>query len=297
MRAGGHLVIPARMVDSIATTAGRKNLAWLPVAVRERTNRNKPDPKVAPPRRAAPVPPGEAACHNVSDSRETFRACAWPYWRELVLLGDARAEWQLRNSDAALEGLRIAYGKGSVTVMSLQVMGNAYLLRADNALLFASAMQAERGAVAWIVSEEARQRLVPRELSQGWVAVALLALAIGAGLWRSGVRFGPVALPATRTHRSMAEQVTGTAHFLLRHGSGALHEAQLRALEEAAKQHIPAYEAADARARAALIASRTHLDEHALANAMRPHSPVRRSAAAALSLMETARRRLDKKEH
>jgi hypothetical protein len=255
--------------------------------------RNKPNSNATPPRTSGPG--NEADCHNVSDAQQVFRVCAWPYWRELVLVSDARTDWQIRN-DATIEAIRVAYGQGSVTVMGVAVMSNAFLLRADNALVFAAAMQAERGGVAWIVSEEARQRLVPWVLSNGWVAVVLVLLAAGAGLWRSAVRFGPIALPAARSHRSMAEQVMGTAHFLQRHGSPALHEAQLRALEEAAKKHIAGYAAANAQRRVALLAAHTKLRESDLADAMRPRFADRRGQSASLTLMETARRRIEKKD-
>jgi hypothetical protein len=127
---------------------------------------------------------------------------------------------------------------------------------------------------------------------EGWIAVLLVAGAIAAGLWRSAVRFGPVALPRHAERRSMAEQVSGTARFLRRWGVRALHEAQLRALHETASRHVAGYAQADERTRIAKLAERTGLAASQLADAMRGGNDSRKGAAQ-LQVMETARRRIE----
>jgi hypothetical protein len=92
----------------------------------------------------------------------------------------------------------------------------------------------------------------------------------------------------------MREQIRGTAEFVAQRGSPALHAAQLRALNEAATPRVRGFDAMILGQRAQAIATLTGMDAHTLAHAMNPslNATPSRHPAAALALMETARRRL-----
>jgi hypothetical protein len=264
----------------------RTLLDWVPVTTRER-------PAPAPRSSQPPKPVVDAqGCFDATDGERKLHLCGWPHWENISARDGTVPTWRLQGPQG-IEGLRVPFGAGSVTVTGpSDAFDNENVLRADNPLLFAAAMQAERGASAWIVSEESRERLVPWVWHEGWIAVLLVAGAIAAGLWRSAVRFGPVALPRHAERRSMAEQVSGTARFLRRWGVRALHEAQLRALHETASRHVAGYAQADERTRIAKLAERTGLAASQLADAMRGGNDSRKGAAQ-LQVMETARRRIE----
>jgi hypothetical protein len=268
-------VIPASVLD-------REVFDWVPVDTGDRAPAARGERK-----RLA----DDHACRKLQDGTRTLDVCGWPHWREIVLPDGVTPQWRLQG-DAGIEALRVPFGAGTVTVVGPEsAFTNRYLLRTDNPLLFAAAMQADRGAVAWVVSEESREPFVPWLWHQGWVALVLVACAIAAGLWRTAVRFGPVAQPKHLERRSIAEQVAGTARFLRRRAPAALHAAQLEALHEAARQRIAGYAFADAPSRVAKLAAGTGLAQPALEDALRPTQDARRLAAR-IQLMETARRRL-----
>jgi hypothetical protein len=277
VRNGGHLVIPASIID-------RDELGWAPIITGERPT---PASSGKTPRPA----PAVRDCRKVQDGSRTLELCGWPHWRTIGPANGTAVQWQLQGPTST-EALRVPFGAGTVTVVGPRAtFENRQLLRADNPLVFAAAMQAERGAPVWVVSEESREHLVPWLWHQGWVALVLLLGAIGAGLWRSAVRFGPLASHAQPQRRSMAEQVAGTARFLHKRAPQALHSAQLKALHETAVDHLPGYAAADARTRAAKLAAATGMAQAALEDAMLPARETR-PLAARIQLMETARRRL-----
>jgi hypothetical protein len=87
--------------------------------------------------------------------------------------------------------------------------------------------------------------------------------------------------------------VRGTSRFIFKGDSQALHRAQLRSLEQAARRSIRDHDKLDRRSRAEAIAKATALDADSLARAMdttidRP----RRDLVNVLALLETATRRL-----
>jgi len=220
-----------------------------------------------------------------------FMSCAREPWPRLQ--AKVPASWQLDDASGT-EVLRVPYGRGSVTVLAgWDLRGNKQLTRGDNGLIAAAALQLRRGQVLWIVDEESRTPLMRWLWQTGAAALLLCGLALLLAWWRAAPRFGPlaVALPAGR--RSMAEQVTGTARFLWRHGPLGLHAAQLRALDETARLHVMRYDQLERSARAAAIARLTGLDAAALGLALDRGIPRRRiDLPPTLELLETARRRL-----
>jgi hypothetical protein len=170
---------------------------------------------------------------------------------------------------------------------------NNEVLRADHALALATALQLEPGSTVWLVTEEARPPLLAWLWANGWVALLLVLAAAAAWLWRAAVRFGPVGAVPPPQRRSMKEQVAGTGAFLRRHGTAALHAAQLRALLETARARLPGFASLDAAAANQAIAKAAALDAAALARASQPGRRTPDRLPADLELLETARRRLE----
>ncbi|MBC7917135.1 MAG: DUF4350 domain-containing protein [Rhodoferax sp.] len=201
--------------------------------------------------------------------------------------------WEVQG-DAGVEVLRVAVGRGSVTVIGpWEMMDNAHLLREDNALLTVAALQLRNGAEVWFVAQEQREALLAWLWHNTWPAMLLLLLAIVLMLWRSMARFGPLIAPVGAQRRSMTEQVMGTAQFLHQHGGAALHAAQLRALYETASTRLFGFAALPVMAQAKMLAAATSLDEDSLARALAaPHGLSKNGLSNRLVLLETARRRL-----
>lgn len=303
---GGHLVMPGYLVG------GDQLEDWLPLvrekppASEEKNEKETPEPKK---RRKSGIPripdpsARDADCHTVNEPAtvpasfaggRSYRLCTW--WspsRYRPADKQPPALWSATGSRGT-EAIRVGVGRGTVTVMPWGLWHNDSLLRGDNALFAAAAVQARGGAEIWFVAEEAREPFMLWLWQKGWVAMVVGLLALLAALWRAAVRFGPLA-PSAGTHRrSMAEQVRGTAGFLHAHGPGALHVAQLRALDESARRQLRGDAFRDATARAAAIAQATGLEPAMLLRAM-DGARTRHAGAMAIDLevLETARRRLD----
>lgn len=304
---GGHLVITADMLHN------ERLQAWLPIELIDYADESDEDDKApasapssaahAPPKApaAAASRPSEPECAPVAEP-EGLRP-AYPDGQGYKLCG-GHGYLGLRITQPplwAIEGhyghdmIRIAMGRGSVTVFTTDLLfDNHRILDGDNALLAMATLQVRRGGEVWFVTEEARSPLLAWIWTEAWVAVLLGALALAAAWWRGAARFGPLMARATPGRRSMAEQVTGTAQFLRLRGANALHAAQVRALDEAAQQHLRNYRHLDRQARALVIAQATGLDAQTLARALdRTLKRSSRELPAALHLLETARRLLN----
>lgn len=293
---GGNLVIPGFL-------AGHESLkGWLPVTEQRPL---KFEPPAIPPRLLG-KPAKDMDCRaleepadvtpSYGDSR-VFRACgAYFSSQYLPVNRQAAPLWALQGM-AGTEAVRVQVGQGTVTVLGgWGLLNNSNLLRADNALLAAAALQARPGAEFWFVAEEAREPFAPWLWHQAWAALLLGLLALALALWRAGVRFGPLAPSAPAHRRSMAEQVRGTARFLHMHGPKALHAAQLRALHASAARQLPRFSQLDPARRTQEIARATGLDAQVLERAQADRARNRGALAADLELIETARRRLDARE-
>lgn len=292
---GGHLIIPGRLVDHASLED------WLPVV---RKNRIRPEPTEAPesdePPAAATAPsPKVADCRSLVEAEgvppayartRSFRACGQSIIAQVVPVERQGAPLWSVAGPQGVEITRMPFGQGTVTVLGTwSLLHNTSLLRDDNPLLAAAALQARAGAQVWFVVEEAREPFLPWIWRHGWVAIVLGLLALASALWRAAVRFGPLIGPAGTARRSMAEQIRGTAEFLHQHGDGALHGAQVRALDEVASRRLPV----SASERTAAIAQASGLDPRVLERAWqaRPRSPA--ALVDDLTVLETALRRLD----
>ncbi len=300
---GGHLVMPGRLVDDEMLES------WVPLVEEDWTRPSKgegekkaAEPPEKPRAAARRQRTRDADCHEVVEpdalpasfeGGRSFRVCgAWVGRQYLPADEEETPLWAVQ-APRGIEAIRVAVGRGSVTVMPWSVLSNGNLLRGDNALFAVAALQARAGSEVWFVTEEAREPFLPWLWRHAWVAMVAGLLALAAALWRGAVRFGPLA-PSAGTHRrSMAEQVRGTAAFLHMHGNGALHAAQLRALDETARRHLRRYAQRDAAARAAAIAQATGLEAPVLERAMSARARRPEAMALDLEVLETARRRLE----
>ena len=122
----------------------------------------------------------------------------------------------------------------------------------------------------------------------------MLAVFVALGLWRGAMRFGPLAPPAERVRRSLAEQILGTGRFAVRVGNGgALLAAARRALHEAAARRIVGYERLASAEQIDAVARLAAVNAVELDAAM-DTSPNQRSLElrGKLALLESARRQL-----
>ncbi|WP_048439487.1 DUF4350 domain-containing protein [Caenimonas sp. SL110] len=280
---GGHLVIHTSLVD-------HQGLSWLPL-------------------KSVPIKIDDAgrrkdrSCRDLTEPEpfvptygitRVMKVCASMSPEMLEPAAGARAAWELKG-ELGSEVMRIAVGRGSVTAFGpWALLDNPTALRAQNPLVIAATVQAQRGAEHWFVVEEARDPLIPWLWRQGWPAALLALLALGVFLWRGAVRFGPIATPADRNRRSMTEQIVGTAHFLQRHGPHALHQAQVRALHSTASRLVRRYAQLDHAAQMAAIAKATGVDGQMLSRAVAttPTPRLPGALAADLEVIETTRRLL-----
>jgi len=313
---GGHLVAPPHLLhdDNFA--------AWAPIELLER-----PKPKVRPAKdedddddgEAAAAPPAPASSPAAEATsplalRRSKGRCAVRHEPESVpaTYADGGRDFKVCGFAGALlkskgtpplwsldgpqgpESMRVALGRGRLTALLLdEVLDNRDALEGDNALVMVAALSVHAGDEVWFVSDEKREPLLPWVWHQGWIAVVLGALALAAALWRNGMRFGPLAARPPEGRRSVGEQIRGTAEFVWHRGAGALHAAQLRALDEAARRRVRGYDKLDRAAKAAALARATGLEAEALGRGLdtRVNRP-RHAWPATLALLETARRRI-----
>ncbi len=175
--------------------------------------------------------------HGRSTGAAPHRLCdAWSY---SPLETSRPPDWAL-GDDAGLQVVRMAMGRGSVTVINARPFRWRNLFRGDHGWLFVHAAQLKRGDAV----SSCRRTPIPRcsrspgvmarrSWCWGWPASPRLCGAdpIGTGLHR----------PAAAPRRSLAEQIRGTGRFLARRDVGALHAAAVRALDEEAARRISGY--------------------------------------------------------
>jgi hypothetical protein len=205
-----------------------------------------------------------------------------------------KIDWALRGEDSGLQAVRVAVGRGSVTVLNGTPFARRGLFAADNGMMFVAATQLRHGDEIHFSSESSQASLLRLAWQLGWPVICLIGIGLTLAIWRSSVRFGPLAAPTQTARRSLAEQIRGTGQFTLRIGSaGALHAAAARALNEAAARYINAYEYLPGAERMRALAQVTGYEADSLAAALN-YSGSSRSEhlRSALELLEAARRRI-----
>jgi hypothetical protein len=209
-------------------------------------------------------------------------------------LASSRPPIWAMSDEVGAQVVRVSVGRGSVTVINTEPFRYRRFLTSNHGALFVAATQLKKGDEIVFMAEDDYDSLLSLAWRYGAPVVVLLLLFVALGLWRGGVRFGPVAPPAESARRSLAEQIRGTGRFALRLGGGAaLHAATLRALAEAASRRIAGYERLQPSERLAALASAAAVDRVELAAAMN-YAAERRSPElrSALALLESARRQL-----
>ncbi len=301
---GGHLVLP--------------NFSWFGdeidwVPIREQRHKVETDASPAPPKPAPPRPERPPrllvgprnepnnVCPALNESAElpaaygaprSFRLCSVAGFGHLQ--ARQAALWSV-NDARGPQLLRVAVGRGRVTAINAySLFDNRSLFWGDHALAVVAALGAAPGQEIWFVVNETRDALPLWLWQRAGPAIALALAALALALWRAALRFGPLASEPPAARRSVAEQIRGSAAFVLRRGGAPLLRAARRALDEAARKRLPGLERLGLAERAAAMAKAADLPAEALQRALDTRLvPTRRELPDRLALLETARRRLD----
>jgi Domain of unknown function (DUF4350) len=301
---GGRLVVDATMSgseDEFATWSGVNHEYPEDPETDEQSSDESDADDILSPKDAAPKP-GNQQCRTFIEERNGVVTPPSPGEADLVLCNVNRysflktaktPQWALREA-SGIKVMRVAVGRGSVTVINAAPFHHKELFEADHGRLFVAASQLRRGDEVHFLSEGEHPSLLALIWFQGGPVVVLSFALIALLLWRGGVRFGPLAAPPLLARRSLAEQIRGTGQFALRHGSGAaLHTATVRALEEAAQRRINGYARLSARDRVDALSRLVNLDRNAMWTAMfeaNPESRSQQDLRRMLALLERARR-------
>jgi len=228
-------------------------------------------------------------------TRRTLDVCGID--TEYSLSTTRKVLWALRR-DGDLEAVRVAVGRGTVTVLNVQPFRYRDFFEGDHPALFVTATQIHHGDDVFFFTEEDHASLLALTWRYGAPVVLLLAALIGLALWRNMARFGPLAATPDKARRSLAEQIRGTGQFTLRFGGGrALHEALVRGVREAAIRRLPAYDRMSAEDRVAAVSKLTGVLSSELGPALN-YSGIRspHELRNVIAVLETARRRLTMKK-
>lgn len=206
--------------------------------------------------------------------------------------------WALREG-RRIQAVRVAVGRGSVTVINGSPFRFRSFLEGEHPLLFVTATQLHRGDSLLFLTEEEHAGLLTLMWRFGAPVMLLVAALIALSLWRASTRFGPLSAPLEKSRRSLAEQIRGSGQFTLRFGGGrALHAALVRAVREAAIRRVPSWDRLSGEERVTTLAKLTGVLESELGPAMN-YSGTRSSHELrnVIAVLETARRRLSKEKH
>lgn len=226
------------------------------------------------------------------------------------LASAAPPQWALHSETWGTEVVRIARGSGRVTLFAgnfgfgIQRLPDAApgaypwpglagpgFWRGDQAAWFAALVDAPPGGEVWFLDRVERTALPAWLARETGAALLLAALALAGLLWRASARLGPLAADAPPRRRALAAQIAGSAAFLQQTDPQALHAAARRALDEAARLHIPGWRRLGPRAAAAALARHTGLPAAALTDALADDRPPARRDTD-LAGLELARRAL-----
>ncbi len=231
---------------------------------------------------SVPPPPSDAKQYWLCD-----------YDQDVHLTTGRAAAWMLRDAKG-IQAMRVAVGRGSVTVINASPFRYRSLFDGDHGWLFVAATELRRGDDVHFLTEENHPSLLALLWLYGRPVVLVALVLIALALWRGSVRLGPLEAATATARRSLAEQIRGTARFAMRHGGAdALHAASVRALDEAARRRISGYGHLSAKERASTLASLTGFERDALAAAIyHPDSRRSQELRSTIGLLEAARRKL-----
>jgi hypothetical protein len=295
---GGRLVVDAALI-----TGSDAFERWSGVT----REREEPDPDAdlfEPPEvvEECAVFPAVRYAAGEDEVPERYEICNYDYTSWLVPTSSEESgnlHWGLGDDVTYLQGVRVGVGEGAVTVVNAVPFVYRELFEGDHGELLVAAADLRVGDHVVFLSEENVASLLELVWRHGAPVVAVLLLFIALGLWRGGMRFGPLAAPAERVRRSLAEQILGTGRFAVRVGHGvALLAAARRALHEAATRRIVGYERMPTREQVAAVARLAAVDLGQLGAAMEPSSQQRSlELRGKLALLESARRQLISGSH
>jgi hypothetical protein len=221
-----------------------------------------------------------------------YRLCPAEWLTGLEATPAAAEAWSIVGTQGA-PVLRAALGRGRVTAMTgWGFLNNNNVFSGDHALIATAMLDLRPGDEVWFVIDEKREALLLWLWHRAGPAIGLALLAVGLALWRGARRFGPLLPQPPLARRSVAEQIRGTAAFVLRGGGAPLIAATRRALDDAARQRIAGYDRMTMGQRIDALRQQTGLSPDALTRALDPHLPRGRALADKLAFIEQARRRL-----
>jgi hypothetical protein len=195
-----------------------------------------------------------------------------------------------------MQVLRVNIRRGSVTVLPRSALiANQNLIKHDHAEIFITASHLRRGDALYIVDAAPAETLLALIWRLAAAALVFFAAAVLCIILRALPRFGPPIPAPAMVRRSLAEQIRANAAFAWRTRKlAALRAAVRRALDETAKQRIPAYSSLDVRKRVNAIAACAGTDAKTLNAAMTEDAVAAPQVQrAAISLLEQTRRLLN----
>lgn len=141
------------------------------------------------------------------------------------------------NSATATHLLQLAHGAGSVTVLTDSwIWQNAKIGEHDHAWLLWYLTRGRQVILLHRNTPDTLPQLLLRHFPQALLALALL---LALGLWRAGMRQGPLQSGGTPARRQLEEHLRANADFLLRHcgQNGLLQSLQTEILQRAQHRH------------------------------------------------------------
>lgn len=229
-----------------------------------------------------------------AEPQRRYRLCQGEWLSGLEATPAAAEAWSIVGTQGS-PVLRAALGRGRVTAMGAWgFLNNHSVFKGDHAQVALAMLDLRPGDEVWFVIDEKREALLMWLWHRAGPAIGLALLAAGFALWRGARRFGPLLPQPPLARRSVAEQIRGTAAFVLGGGGAPLIAAARRALDEAARQRIAGYDRMTMGQRVEALRQPTGLSADVLTRALDPQLPPGRGRAVAdkLAVIEQTRRRL-----
>jgi hypothetical protein len=181
------------------------------------------------------------------------------------------------NSGAATHLVQLYHGDGLVSVLSdAWIWQNDSIAAYDNAWLLWYLSQDSAVTLLYHAERDDLFSLLLRHFPQALLALVLL---LGLGLWRVGMRQGPLQAPASPSRRQLQEHLRGSADFLLRRsGQHSLLQGLQADIQRRARRRHPGFERLGVTEQWQLLARLTRLPSRAISQAMRPLPTQRLSA-------------------
>ncbi|SFP63868.1 DUF4350 domain-containing protein [Pseudomonas borbori] len=181
------------------------------------------------------------------------------------------------NSAAATHLVQLYHGDGLVSVLSdAWIWQNDRIADYDNAWLLWYLAQDSAVTLLYHAKRDGLFSLLLRHFPQALLALVLL---LGLGLWRVGMRQGPLQAPASPSRRQLQEHLRGSADFLLRRsGQHSLLQGLQEDIQRRARHRHPGFERLGVTEQWQLLARLTRLPSRAISQAMRPLPNQRLSA-------------------